>query len=76
LRKGGTATAVLNAANEVAVQSFLNEDIRFTDIPRVIDHALERVTFTEADSLEAVLTADCEARTAAGQYIDSNLATA
>ena len=38
---GGTAMAVCNAANEVAVDAFLDEKIRFTDIPRVIEHSLE-----------------------------------
>ncbi len=69
LRAGGTSTAVLNAANEVAVQSFLSEDIRFTDIPRVIEYTLEQVTAAKADSLEAILAADDTARTVAGNYI-------
>ncbi len=74
LRAGGTATAVLNAANEVAVQSFLDERIRFTDIPRVIEHTLEHVASSEADSLEAILAADRTARAAAFEYVASILA--
>ncbi|MBK1673104.1 1-deoxy-D-xylulose-5-phosphate reductoisomerase [Ectothiorhodospira shaposhnikovii] len=59
---GGTATAILNAANEVAVDAFLSARIRFTDIPRLISHALETLPHQEADSLERILAADQEAR--------------
>jgi 1-deoxy-D-xylulose-5-phosphate reductoisomerase len=76
LRAGGTSTAVLNAANEVAVQSFLDEQICFTDIPCVIEHALEQVSATSAGSLDAILAADGAGRAAAGAYISSILATA
>jgi 1-deoxy-D-xylulose-5-phosphate reductoisomerase len=76
LRAGGTSTAVLNAANEVAVQRFLDKAIGFTDIPRVIEHTLERTTPVEADSLEAILEADRTARMLASAYIESTLASA
>jgi len=69
LRAGGTATTVLNAANEVAVQSFLDEEIAFTDIPRVIDHTLTRIAPTAADDLPTILAADQAARVMAAQYI-------
>ncbi|MGH8501059.1 MAG: 1-deoxy-D-xylulose-5-phosphate reductoisomerase [Gammaproteobacteria bacterium] len=69
LRAGGTATTVLNAANEVAVQSFLNEQIAFLDIPSVIEHTLTRIASTEADSLQTILAADETARATAAQYI-------
>lgn len=75
LRAGGTSTTILNAANEIAVQSFLNEEIGFTAIPKVIEHALERVDCTQADSLEVILAADNAARAAAGDYIASKLAS-
>ncbi len=68
---GGTTTAILNAANEVAVQSFLDEQIAFTEIPRVIEHTLNRVESHQADSLETVLHADGEARNFA-QRVASN----
>ncbi len=44
---GGTAMAVCNAANEVAVAAFLDKKIRFTDIPAVIEHTLERADIVE-----------------------------
>lgn len=67
---GGTAPAVLNAANEVAVQAFLERRIRFTDIPRVIEHTLERVTVREALSLPMVMESDGQARQIAWEWID------
>ncbi len=62
LEAGGTATAVLNAANEEAVAAFLDERIGFLEIPRLIEDALDAVPVSEADCLEAVLTADAAAR--------------
>ncbi len=62
---GGTAPAILNAANEVAVGAFLDGRIGFMDIPRGVDHALQAVESGPADSLDAVLAADHAAREAA-----------
>ena len=59
---GGTAPAILNAANEVAVGAFLEGRIGFMDIPRGVEHALGTVDAGPADSLEAVLAADAAAR--------------
>src|SRR5690242_21884079 len=64
-RAGGTAPAVLNAANEVAVGAFLAGGIRFTDIPAVVEHALDRVPIETVRALEQVLEADAAARAAA-----------
>jgi len=61
---GGTAPAILNAANEVAVGAFLDGRIGFMDIPRRVDHALQSVQAGPADSLDAVLAADEAAREA------------
>ncbi|MDR1726488.1 MAG: 1-deoxy-D-xylulose-5-phosphate reductoisomerase [Acidobacteriota bacterium] len=65
LRAGGTAPAVLNAANEVAVEAFLGERLAFTDIPRIIRAVLRAHTPRPADELETVLEADAWAREAA-----------
>ena len=65
LRAGGTAPAVLNAANEIAVAAFLEGKLRYTAIPQVIEQALEGAPATGADDLEAVLEADRAARRAA-----------
>jgi 1-deoxy-D-xylulose-5-phosphate reductoisomerase len=59
---GGTAMAVCNAANEIAVAAFLDEKIRFTDIPVVIEQTLEAVSFVEPTALSVVEAADAEAR--------------
>ena len=63
--EGGTAPAVLNAANEVAVAAFLEGRIAFMDIPAAVDRALQSVPAVPAKSLDAVLEADAMARAAA-----------
>ena len=65
LGAGGTAPAVLNAANEVAVAAFLAGQIRFTDIAPACAHALERVAARPAATLDDALAADTEARSVA-----------
>jgi 1-deoxy-D-xylulose-5-phosphate reductoisomerase len=69
MRAGGTAPAVLNAANEVAVQAFLAGRIPFTAIAAVIEDTLRTVSATQADSLAQVLEADSVARRKAGERI-------
>lgn len=59
---GGTAPAVLNAANEVAVSAFLQGRIGFLSIPALVEDALAALPATPADSLEALLEADAQAR--------------
>lgn len=61
-RMGGTATAVLNAADEVAVGEFLAGRIRFVDIARVVVSVLESHTPTDPRSVEDIAQADAEAR--------------
>jgi len=62
---GGTAPAVLNAANEEAVSAFLQGRIAFLDIPDTVAAALDTLPTQPADTLEALLAADARARTAA-----------
>ncbi|HUX92053.1 MAG TPA: 1-deoxy-D-xylulose-5-phosphate reductoisomerase [Gallionellaceae bacterium] len=69
LRTGGTAPAVLNAANEVAVDAFLNRKISFLDIPRLITDVLAAQASVAANTLDDVLMADAQARTAAQEWI-------
>lgn len=61
-RRGGTAPAMFNAANEVAVQLFLDEQIPFGRIAQIIEYAVERGRPGAEDTLEGVLAADAEAR--------------
>jgi 1-deoxy-D-xylulose-5-phosphate reductoisomerase len=69
LRQGGTAPAVLNAANEVGVAAFLDGELPFTGIAPVIAQTLERVDQRRADSLETILAADGEARSVALEQV-------
>jgi len=59
---GGTTTTILNAANEVAVQEFLANRIRFTDISKIVELALLKVKSRGADSLNNILEADKNTR--------------
>jgi len=69
LKKGGTSTCILNAANEIAVEAFLNETISFLDIPKVIERTLSELTSETVTDLNVVLTADLSARDVARDYI-------
>lgn len=69
LNEGGTATAILNAANEIAVQAFLDEQIRFTDIARIIEEVLAELPVNDATTLEQILADDAAARTLAKSKI-------
>jgi len=69
LRAGGTAPALLNAANEVAVQAFLDRQIGFRQIDRVIAQVVEQLPHGAADSIEAVMAQDAAARSAAERCI-------
>jgi 1-deoxy-D-xylulose-5-phosphate reductoisomerase len=62
MREGGTMPAAMSAANEVAVGAFLDERIRFMDIPRIIASAMEAHDKQPCSSIEAVLEADRSAR--------------
>ena len=60
--QGGSAAIVLNAANEIAVQAFLDETIRFTDIAKINEQVLQQSSITAVTDLDAVLAADQSAR--------------
>ncbi|TFW32974.1 1-deoxy-D-xylulose-5-phosphate reductoisomerase [Massilia horti] len=68
LRAGGTAPAVLNAANEVAVQAFLERRIGFRDIDRLVARVMQDIPHEAAASIEAVMAQDERARRAAAQF--------
>ena len=68
LRTGGNAPAVLNAANEIAVARFLRDELTFLDLPRVVEHALERVTLLSKPSLDDFVASDAEARRVATEW--------
>jgi 1-deoxy-D-xylulose-5-phosphate reductoisomerase len=66
---GGIAPAVYNAANEIAVAGFLDGQIPFLAIPRVVDHTLNVLNNFEPANLAAVLDADAEARRTAKAFL-------
>ena len=68
-KAGGTAPAILNAANEVAVAAFLDEGLPYLTIPSVVEHCLNAMPALAADSLEMILEADVLARQTAKQFI-------
>ena len=76
LRAGGSAPAVLNAANEVAVAAFLDSQLRFDRIPELIEQTLAGVAATALDSLEDVFAADGAARECAHAWLARNAAGA
>ncbi|WP_322069339.1 1-deoxy-D-xylulose-5-phosphate reductoisomerase [Paraburkholderia bannensis] len=71
LAEGGVASATLNAANEVAVEAFLNRRIGFMAIAQTVDAVLNALQNRSATSLDVVLEADAAARRAANKIIDS-----
>ncbi len=71
LKAGGTAPAVLNAVNEVAVATFLRHEIGFLDIPAMIESALEHIPAEPVDSIEQLISQDAEARRFALEWIQS-----
>jgi 1-deoxy-D-xylulose-5-phosphate reductoisomerase len=68
-RQGGSATCVLNAADEVAVEAFLNERISFPAIARVVEETLQRMADREPASVAEILAVDDEARRVARELI-------
>jgi 1-deoxy-D-xylulose-5-phosphate reductoisomerase len=69
LASGGSAPAILNAANEVAVEAFLKSRIPFTAIPTMIEQVMQAIKPKDIFTLEDVLTADSLARKAAYEWI-------
>ena len=64
---GGVAPCALNAADEVAVSAFMNGDIKFTDIPKMLEHALDTLNNTTL-SWEAIMETDARARAQAKSH--------
>ena len=68
-QEGGTAPIVLNAANEIAVAAFLQERIRFTQIPQLIEAVLSLQRVSQVQNLEGVFAADRQAREYANNWL-------
>ena len=74
LREGGGAATVLNAANEVAVSAFLQGGLRFLDIPSVLAATLDGLRGVRAESLDALLALDADARRMAEHQVRAHKA--
>jgi 1-deoxy-D-xylulose-5-phosphate reductoisomerase len=70
-RQGGTLPAVLNAANEVAVNAFLQKRIRFDAIPSIVARTMAAHAGVDDPALEAIIAADCWARRTADELVSS-----
>ncbi|MBT5780055.1 MAG: 1-deoxy-D-xylulose-5-phosphate reductoisomerase, partial [Rhodospirillaceae bacterium] len=70
LEEGASAAIVLNAANEVAVSGFLQKNIGFMDIPRIVESCLERAEAAPVTSIDRVKEIDSETRVIAAEIID------
>lgn len=68
---GQAMTTALNAANEVAVASLLNESLPFVGIAKVVDHVLNSISGSSAYELEEILAIDAQARTLAQNFVAS-----
>lgn len=69
LKLGGTASTILNAANEIAVAAFLQKSIHFLDIPSLISDALAAIPTEKVSSLEQLIEVDALARTYARNWL-------
>jgi len=70
LQTGGTASCVLNAANEIAVQSFLDRKLNFTGIAQTVEYTLENMTINPVNSIDQLVNEDKHARFIAQEFID------
>ena len=62
LNKGGNMPCILNAANEIAVEAFLNEKIKFLEIPDIIEKVMSKISFIHHPTIDDYCTTDSEAR--------------
>ncbi|MEQ1484477.1 1-deoxy-D-xylulose-5-phosphate reductoisomerase [Methyloglobulus sp.] len=69
INAGGTMPTVLNAANEIAVEAFLDRRVKFTDIPVIIEQCMDAIAVAVADTLAVILDHDQQARVVAKQII-------
>jgi len=70
LAEGGTATTILNAANEIAVDAFLSKKLSFMNISKVIEKNLQSIRSVRADSLDTILQVDSQAREQALEWVN------
>ena len=73
LKLGGNAAAILNAANEIAVEAFIQKAIKFTDIPRLIEFVLNKSSIKEVSDLNMLIDTDAVARDSAREWLSRAL---
>jgi 1-deoxy-D-xylulose-5-phosphate reductoisomerase len=73
LNLGGNAAAILNAANEIAVEAFIQNTIKFTDIPRLIEFVLNKSSIKEVSDLNMLIDTDAAARDSAREWLSRAL---
>jgi 1-deoxy-D-xylulose-5-phosphate reductoisomerase len=69
MERGGTAPTILNAANEIAVEAFLDGRIGFTAIAEVIEQTLSSMPIREASALSVIFEDDTAAREVAARHV-------
>lgn len=69
LRKGGNMPCILNAANEIAVDAFLNKKVAFLQMPDLIEYTMDSTTFSSDVTMELLENTDTEARKKAMEYL-------
>jgi 1-deoxy-D-xylulose-5-phosphate reductoisomerase len=62
MNAGGNMPCILNAANEVVVEAFLNKKITFLQMPEIIEKAMQKVTFIEKPTLDDLIQTNAETR--------------
>ncbi len=70
MSRGGNIPCIMNAANEIAVDAFLNEKIGFMDMPDVVEYAMENSTFLPSPDLDSLELSDADARVMALNYVN------
>lgn len=70
IAKGGTMPCILNAANEIAVQAFLEGKIRFTDMPKIAEKTMEKTPWSDNPDLETLVATNAEARKTAAEIAE------
>ena len=73
LEKGGNMPCILNAANEIAVESFLNNQLDFTQIPDVVEQCMDSIPFTNNPTLENYFETNISTRAKAKEIIENNV---
>jgi 1-deoxy-D-xylulose-5-phosphate reductoisomerase len=70
LKAGGNMPCILNAANEIAVKAFLKEEIRFTQMPDVVEYTLGKSSYARTPDLDSLESYDFSAREIASDYLN------